>query len=78
MEVDLLPGDSVLKELNPSWHQFDPPCLCSHPMAYTNFLMNGAGADVDPLNDSTGALAAELIPDSQRYFDYHHAGKRCI
>jgi carboxypeptidase Q len=40
----------------------------------TSFLMNGAGADVDPLTDSTGALAAELIPDSQRYFDYHHAG----
>lgn len=40
----------------------------------TSFIMNGAGADVDPLNDSTGALAAELIPDSQRYFDYHHAG----
>ncbi len=40
----------------------------------TSFVMNGAGADVDPLNDSTGALAAELIPDSQRYFDYHHAG----
>ncbi len=44
------------------------------PYGVTSFLMNGAGADVDPLNDSTGALAAELIPDSQRYFDYHHAG----
>jgi carboxypeptidase Q len=40
----------------------------------TSFMMNGAGADVDPLTDSVGALAAELIPDSQRYFDYHHAG----
>jgi carboxypeptidase Q len=44
------------------------------PYGVTSFIMNGAGADVDPLNDSTGALAAELIPDSQRYFDYHHAG----
>jgi carboxypeptidase Q len=44
------------------------------PYGVTSFLMNGAGADVDPLNDSTGVLAAELIPDSQRYFDYHHAG----
>ncbi len=43
------------------------------PFGVTSLLMNGAGADVDPLNDSTGALAAELIPDSQRYFDYHHA-----
>ncbi len=44
------------------------------PYGVTSFILNGAGADVDPLNDSTGALAAELIPDSQRYFDYHHAG----
>jgi carboxypeptidase Q len=44
------------------------------PYGVTAFPMNGAGADVDPLNDSTGALAAELVPDSQRYFDYHHAG----
>jgi carboxypeptidase Q len=44
------------------------------PYGVTAFPMNGAGADVDPLNDSTGALAGELIPDSQRYFDYHHAG----
>jgi carboxypeptidase Q len=44
------------------------------PYGVTSFIVNGAGADVDPLNDSTGALAAELIPDSQRYFDYHHAG----
>ena len=31
------------------------------------------GADVEPLFESNGAMAAELIPDSQRYFDYHHA-----
>lgn len=40
----------------------------------TAFPMHGAGSDVEPLNDSTGVLAAELIPDSQRYFDIHHAG----
>ncbi len=44
------------------------------PYGVTTFSMNGAGSDVDPLSDSTGVLAAELIPDSQRYFDYHHAG----
>jgi carboxypeptidase Q len=44
------------------------------PYGVSAFTMNGAGADVDPLYDSTGTLAAELIPDSQRYFDYHHAG----
>ena len=42
-------------------------------MAGMNFYGHGAGADVEPLHDSTGVLAAELIPDSQRYFDYHHA-----
>ena len=43
------------------------------PYGVTSFATRGAGADVETLNDSTGVLAAELIPDSQRYFDYHHA-----
>jgi len=43
------------------------------PYGVTAFTTGGAGADVEPLSDSTGVLAAELIPDSQRYFDYHHA-----
>jgi carboxypeptidase Q len=33
----------------------------------------GSGADVGPLNTDLGVPAGELIPDSQRYFDYHHA-----
>jgi hypothetical protein len=36
-------------------------------------MTNGAGADVEPLNEAVDAPVAELIPDSQRYFDYHHA-----
>jgi carboxypeptidase Q len=43
------------------------------PYGVTSFTTEGAGADVEPLHDSTGVLAAELKPDSQRYFDYHHA-----
>lgn len=43
------------------------------PYGVTAFFSSGAGADVEPLVESTGALAAELITDSQRYFDYHHA-----
>jgi hypothetical protein len=43
------------------------------PYGVTAFSTHGAGSDVDPLNDSTGILVGELIPDSQRYFDYHHA-----
>jgi len=43
------------------------------PYGVYEFKTVGAGADVEPLHDSTGVLAAELLPDSQRYFDYHHA-----
>ncbi len=43
------------------------------PYGVTSFSNQGAGADVEPLHDSMGVLASELIPDSQRYFDYHHA-----
>lgn len=43
------------------------------PYGVNEFMTGGAGADVEPLNDSTGALVSELIPDSQRYFDIHHA-----
>jgi carboxypeptidase Q len=37
------------------------------------FLAGDGGADVSPLNDSLHVPVAELVPDSQRYFDYHHA-----
>ena len=43
------------------------------PYGVYEFTSSGAGADVEPLHDSTGVLAAELLPDSQRYFDYHHS-----
>jgi len=33
----------------------------------------GGGADVSPLNANLGTPVAELAPDTQRYFDYHHA-----
>jgi hypothetical protein len=37
------------------------------------FIQGGGGADVGPLGDLLKVPVAELIPDSQRYFDYHHA-----
>jgi hypothetical protein len=43
------------------------------PYGVTEFSAGGAGADVEPLNEATGAMASELIPDSQRYFDIHHS-----
>jgi hypothetical protein len=33
----------------------------------------GGGADVSPLNANLRTPVAELVPDTQRYFDYHHA-----
>ena len=36
------------------------------------FEKGGSGADIGPLKKSTNVLAG-LRPDSQRYFDHHHA-----
>ena len=36
------------------------------------FVKGGSGADVGPLRDDNIVLAG-LRPDSQRYFDHHHA-----
>jgi carboxypeptidase Q len=33
----------------------------------------GGGADVNPLERQLGSVVGELRPDSQRYFEYHHA-----
>lgn len=37
------------------------------------FVAGGGGADVGPLNETFGTPVGELMPDSQRYFDYHHS-----
>ena len=36
------------------------------------FYEGGSGADIGPLKDD-GMVLAGLRPDSQRYFDHHHA-----
>jgi hypothetical protein len=43
------------------------------PYGVYQFTVGFAGADVEPLNAALGTPAAELNPDSQRYFDYHHS-----
>ncbi|HLY71611.1 MAG TPA: M20/M25/M40 family metallo-hydrolase [Puia sp.] len=43
------------------------------PYGVYQFTIGFAGADVEPLNAALGTPAAELNPDSQRYFDYHHS-----
>jgi len=42
------------------------------PYLIHSFTMGGSGADIGPLKDGSIVLAG-LRPDSQRYFDYHHA-----
>ncbi|MEO6556549.1 MAG: M20/M25/M40 family metallo-hydrolase [Ferruginibacter sp.] len=37
-----------------------------------NFFIGGSGTDIGPLKE-LGTPLAELVPDSQRYFDIHHA-----
>lgn len=43
------------------------------PYGATEWIQGGGGADIGPLNRNLGTTLAGLQPDSQRYFDYHHA-----
>ncbi|HWK07658.1 MAG TPA: M20/M25/M40 family metallo-hydrolase [Puia sp.] len=43
------------------------------PYGVYSFNKGGGGADVTPLEAKLGAVVGELMPDSQRYFDYHHS-----
>jgi hypothetical protein len=43
------------------------------PYGVYKFTEGGGGADIGPLRP-LGTLLCGLQPDSQRYFDYHHAG----
>jgi hypothetical protein len=43
------------------------------PYGIYDFDKEGGGADIEPLHTALGTPVMELLPDSQRYFDYHHA-----
>jgi carboxypeptidase Q len=43
------------------------------PYGVYEITNGGGGADIGPLNRTFKTPVAELGPDSQRYFDYHHA-----
>jgi carboxypeptidase Q len=45
--------------------------LCPYGACEIN--RGGGGSDIGPLNRALGTPTAGLSPDSQRYFDYHHA-----
>jgi hypothetical protein len=42
------------------------------PYGVYDFSNEGGGADIGPLHKVLGTPVMELLPDSQRYFDYHH------
>jgi hypothetical protein len=43
------------------------------PYGCSEFNRGGGGADIGPLARTFGTALAGLSPDSQRYFDLHHA-----
>jgi carboxypeptidase Q len=43
------------------------------PFGVYEFRQGGGGADIGPLHNLLGVPVAGLSPDSQRYFDVHHA-----
>lgn len=43
------------------------------PYGASELSRGGGGADIGPLNRTQATPVAGLQPDSQRYFDYHHA-----
>jgi len=49
------------------WKELIAPYGCSE------FRRGGGGADIGPLGRTFGTPLAGLSPDSQRYFDFHHA-----
>ena len=44
-----------------------------YPYGVYEITNGGGGADVSPLNGNMKVAVAEFAPDSQRYFDVHHA-----
>lgn len=58
--------DGVLKKFE-SWSNL------LEPYGAGSFSAGGGGADIGPLRQRLGTAIAGLQPDSQRYFDVHHA-----
>ncbi len=43
------------------------------PYGAREIVSGGGGADIGPLRESHGTVVSSYLPDSQRYFDIHHA-----
>jgi len=63
--VEALSSDFKINQIL-NWKPLFKPYLIHY------FEKGGSGADIGPLKESTNVLAG-LRPDSQRYFDHHHA-----
>jgi carboxypeptidase Q len=63
-----VPTDAVAKQKVRSWQ----PLL--EPYGLTDFSQEGGGADIGPLAGQ-GVHLLGFVPDSQRYFDYHHTAE---
>lgn len=63
-------GFSVKPE---SWNKLNAWRPLFAPYGGDNFTEGGGDADIDPLHETFGTPAAGVRPDSQRYFDVHHA-----
>jgi carboxypeptidase Q len=58
-------GSSNVKAKIKSWKPI------FEPYGLTDFNQESGGADIEPL-EKQGVFLMEYLPDSQRYFDYHH------
>ena len=55
------------------WPKVQTPTLPDEAYGVYEFRQGGGGADIGPLNSGMNVPIAGLSPDSQRYFDVHHA-----
>ena len=60
-------GDAVLNKVRPWEYLFKPLGLCW-------IRPGGGGVDIGPLAPS-GTILMGLVPDSQRYYDFHHCSR---
>lgn len=58
--------DSTVNKMNQWLHYFPKQTI-------EKISLGGGGADIGPLHKLTGTPIGVLLPDSQRYFDFHHS-----
>lgn len=72
MQEALPQGQLVFQEVKSSIPKYYPEILIA-PYGCTEINKGGGGADIGPLNRALKTPTASLNPDTQRYFDIHHA-----